>query len=56
VDALFKDTKLYDVFLLGVDYTHPTLGGGFGPGFKVIGGFDFVGDHFDGGSTYSYSL
>ncbi|KAM0321539.1 hypothetical protein ACHAQA_010029 [Verticillium albo-atrum] len=28
----------------GVDYTHPDLGGGFGPGFKVAGGYDFVGD------------
>ncbi len=26
----------------GVDYTHPALGGGFGDGFKVIGGWDFV--------------
>lgn len=26
----------------GIDYTHPDLGGGFGPGFKVIGGYDFV--------------
>jgi len=26
----------------GVDYTHPALGGGFGPGFKVAGGWDFV--------------
>lgn len=25
----------------GVDYTHPDLGGGFGPGYKVIGGYDF---------------
>ncbi|KXN90803.1 Minor extracellular protease vpr [Leucoagaricus sp. SymC.cos] len=32
----------------GIDYTHPSLGGGFGPGFKVIGGFDLVGDDFDG--------
>ncbi|KAJ4326673.1 hypothetical protein N0V84_002899 [Fusarium piperis] len=28
----------------GVDYTHPDLGGGFGPGFKVAGGHDFAGD------------
>ncbi|KAH7367773.1 subtilisin Carlsberg [Plectosphaerella cucumerina] len=28
----------------GVDYTHPDLGGGFGPGFKVAGGYDFAGD------------
>lgn len=26
----------------GVDYTHPDLGGGLGPGYTVIGGFDFV--------------
>jgi hypothetical protein len=26
----------------GVDYTHPALGGGFGPGYKVIDGWDFV--------------
>ncbi|TLD03253.1 uncharacterized protein PgNI_12478 [Pyricularia grisea] len=28
----------------GVWYPHPALGGGFGPGFKVAGGWDFVGD------------
>ena len=28
----------------GVDYTHPALGGCFGPGCKVAGGFDFAGD------------
>lgn len=26
----------------GVDYSHPDLGGGFGEGFKVVGGYDFV--------------
>lgn len=26
----------------GIDYLHPFLGGGFGPGFKVIGGYDFA--------------
>src|SRR6266550_3559095 len=26
----------------GIDYTHPDLGGGFGPGFKVVGGYDFA--------------
>ena len=25
----------------GVDYMHPDLGGGFGPNYKVIGGWDF---------------
>lgn len=28
----------------GIQYTHPALGGGFGEGFKVVGGYDFVGD------------
>jgi subtilisin family serine protease len=31
----------------GIDYTHPALGGGFGPGFKVVGGYDFVNDDPD---------
>jgi hypothetical protein len=26
----------------GVDYLHPALGEGFGPGFKVMAGYDFV--------------
>src|SRR3989344_7589842 len=39
----------------GVDYTHSDLGGCFGPGCKVVGGYDFVNndndprdDHFHG--------
>ncbi|KAJ1305221.1 hypothetical protein OPQ81_000250 [Rhizoctonia solani] len=32
----------------GIDYTHPSLGGGIGPGNKVIGGYDFVGDAYTG--------
>ncbi|MEE8116424.1 MAG: S8 family serine peptidase, partial [Gemmatimonadales bacterium] len=31
----------------GIDYTHPALGGGLGPSFKVIGGYDFVNDDSD---------
>jgi len=31
----------------GVDYTHPDLGGGFGPGYKVVGGYDFVNEDDD---------
>lgn len=31
----------------GIDAFHPALGGGFGPGFKVAGGYDFVGDKPD---------
>ncbi|KZL82343.1 subtilisin-like protease [Colletotrichum incanum] len=32
----------------GVDWRHPALGGGFGEGFKVAGGYDLVGDNFEG--------
>ncbi|KAJ1301871.1 hypothetical protein OPQ81_009098 [Rhizoctonia solani] len=32
----------------GIDYTHPVLGGKFGPGNKVVGGYDFVGDAYTG--------
>ncbi|KAH7339260.1 peptidase S8/S53 domain-containing protein [Rhizoctonia solani] len=32
----------------GIDYNHPALGAGFGPGHKVIGGYDFVGDAYTG--------
>ncbi|KAJ3403024.1 hypothetical protein HDU80_004546 [Chytriomyces hyalinus] len=35
----------------GVYYRHPALGGGFGPGYKVSGGYDFVGDAFTGMGT-----
>jgi subtilisin family serine protease len=35
----------------GVDYHHPDLGGGFGPGYKVFTGYDFVGDAFNMDST-----
>lgn len=35
----------------GVDYNHPALGGGFGPGFKIAHGYDFVGDHYNGFNT-----
>jgi subtilisin family serine protease len=31
----------------GVDYTHPSLGGGLGAGRKVVGGHDFVNDDAD---------
>ncbi|KAI7895490.1 peptidase S8/S53 domain-containing protein [Mucor mucedo] len=31
----------------GVDYNHPALGGGFGPGYKISFGQDLVGNDFD---------
>ncbi|GKT72602.1 subtilase [Colletotrichum tofieldiae] len=30
----------------GIWYNHDALGGGFGEGFKVAGGYDFVGDQY----------
>jgi len=38
----------------GIDYTHAALGGGFGPGFKVVGGYDFVDDDADPMDTYGH--
>jgi minor extracellular serine protease Vpr len=35
----------------GIDYTHPDLGGCFGPGCRVELGYDFVGDGFNGANT-----
>jgi subtilisin family serine protease len=35
----------------GVDFTHPALGGCFGPGCKIAGGADLVGDAFNGLNT-----
>jgi hypothetical protein len=29
----------------GVDYRNPALGGGFGPGFKIAGGYSFLADN-----------
>lgn len=35
----------------GVDYLHPSLSGGFGPGYKISFGYDFVGDDYLGYNT-----
>ena len=34
-----------------MDYLHPALGGGFGPGFLVSFGTDLVGDNYNGENT-----
>ena len=39
--------------ILGVDYMHPALGGGFGEGFKVRYGRDLVGDNYDANNPAS---
>lgn len=38
----------------GIDYTHPALGGGFGAGRKVIGGYDFVDGDGDPMDTFGH--
>ena len=38
----------------GVDYNHPALGGGFGPGKKVKAGFDFVDNDLDPMDTFGH--
>lgn len=30
----------------GILYTHPALGGGYGPGYKIGGGYDLVGGSY----------
>jgi minor extracellular serine protease Vpr len=35
----------------GIDYDHPDLGGGFGPGYRVAYGYDFVGDAYNADPT-----
>lgn len=34
------------VLCIGVDYLHPALGGGYGPGYTVQTGYDFVGNKY----------
>ncbi|NUO78627.1 S8 family serine peptidase [candidate division KSB1 bacterium] len=36
------DSVVVGILDTGIDYRHPALGGGFGPGFKVIGGYDII--------------
>ncbi|PFH91356.1 hypothetical protein COI44_01745 [Bacillus sp. AFS088145] len=38
----------------GVDYDHPDLGGAFGPGHKVVGGYDFVNNDNDPMDDYGH--
>ncbi|KAG2196285.1 hypothetical protein INT47_012507 [Mucor saturninus] len=52
VDRVHSELKLRGegVFIgiidSGVDYMHPALGGGFGPGFKIEAGYDLVGNNY----------
>ncbi|KAI9473763.1 MAG: peptidase S8/S53 domain-containing protein [Benjaminiella poitrasii] len=57
IDRLHKELHLSGknvricIIDTGVDYTHPALGGGFGPGYKIAFGASLVGDDFDPFST-----
>ncbi|KAK4159703.1 subtilisin-like serine protease [Cladorrhinum sp. PSN259] len=42
--GIFGKGAVVAVVDTGTHYRHPALGGGFGPGFKVAGGYDLVGD------------
>jgi subtilisin family serine protease len=53
--GVMGDSIIVGILDTGIDYNHPALGGGFGPGYKVIGGYDIVNndndpmdDHFHG--------
>ncbi|HUI30988.1 MAG TPA: S8 family serine peptidase [Candidatus Acidoferrales bacterium] len=38
------DSVLVGIIDTGIDYTDSALGGGIGPGFKVVGGYNFIND------------
>ncbi|KAI8374401.1 peptidase S8/S53 domain-containing protein [Radiomyces spectabilis] len=52
VDRVHKELKntgkgiVVGILDTGIDYKHPALGGGFGPGYKVAVGADVVGDDY----------
>ena len=41
------DSVVVGIIDTGIDYLHPALGGGFGKGFKVIGGYDYYNNDND---------
>ncbi len=41
------DSVVVGIIDTGIDYLHPALGGGFGKGFKVIGGYDYINNDKD---------
>lgn len=45
--AFDGDGQVIAILDTGIDYNHPDLGGGFGPDYKVIGGYDFIDNDAD---------
>jgi subtilisin family serine protease len=41
------DSIVVGIIDTGIDYKHPALGGGFGSGYKVIGGYDIINNDND---------
>jgi subtilisin family serine protease len=41
------DSVVVGVIDTGIDYKHPALGGGFGKGFRIIGGYDCINNDAD---------
>ena len=41
------DGMIVGIIDTGIDYMHESLGGGYGPGYKVIDGYDFFNDDSD---------
>jgi hypothetical protein len=41
------DSIVVGIIDTGIDYNHPALGGGFGPGYKVISGYDIINNDAD---------
>ena len=41
------DSIVVGILDTGIDYDHPALGGGFGSGYKVIGGYDIINNDDD---------
>lgn len=50
-EGLFGEGQIVGILDTGVDYHHPALGNGFGPGFPVSGGYDLVGDDYTGSNS-----
>ncbi len=54
VDSVIGEGVTVAIIDSGVDYTHPDLGGCFGIGCKVVGGYDFVNDDEDPIDDFSH--
>lgn len=48
------DSIVVGILDTGIDYDHPALGGGFGLGYKVIGGYDIINNDDDPMDDHSH--